>query len=333
VLLLTIMLRCIQRLETDPYYNMAAEEYLLKAAVTDTFMTWRDEPGVIVGKHQVTSKEINHDFVESRQLPVIRRITGGGAVYHDPGNINFSFIYTERKDNLIDFRHFTEPIIVFLDELGLNAAFEENNNVTVDGLKISGNSAHIFKNKVLHHGTLLFDTDLAALHHSIDGHRKNYKDKAVNSVPANVANISSLTRVKLSGDEFIDSLNSFIFKHFTGSYLDKLNDIEIKSITKLVEDKYKKIEWNYGYSPDYNYDTEWEGQNGKFSISLSVNKGLIRKADIHGPDRFSLFLKPLSDQLIGLFHEMRSVTERLKNVTFANEAERQMGNQIIQHLF
>jgi lipoate---protein ligase len=327
------MLRCIQRSETDPYYNLAAEEYLLKTATTDTFMTWRDEPSVIVGKHQVTSKEINQDFIESSQLPVIRRISGGGSVYHDLGNVNFSFIYTDRKDNLVDFKQFTKPIILFLKEFGLNANFEEKNNVTVDGLKVSGNSAHVFKNKVLHHGTLLFNSDLGALNKAVRGNEKNYKDKSVSSVPAKVANISSLIKVKLSGDEFLDSMNSFIFKHFPGSYHDRLNDIEIISITKLAEDKYHKIEWNYGYSPDYNYDAEWEMQDGKFKVSLLVSKGQIREAELSGPGNVSELLKRTSNELIGVFHEKKSVSERMKKITFANWVEGQILNEINEHLF
>ena len=100
------MLRCIQRQETDPYYNIAAEEYLLKAAGFNTFSTWRNDPSVIIGKHQNALKEINPSFIELNSLPVIRRITGGGTVYHDPGNLNFSFIFTDRKENFIDFREF-----------------------------------------------------------------------------------------------------------------------------------------------------------------------------------------------------------------------------------
>jgi lipoate-protein ligase A len=182
------MLRCIQRTETDPYYNIAAEEYLLKTATTDTFMIWRNEPSVVVGKHQNALREINHDYIQSLNLPVIRRISGGGTVYHDPGNINFSFIYTGRKDNLVDFRHFTEPVIRFLQNSGLNAGFEGKNNIMVNGLKVSGNSAHIFRQKVLHHGTLLFNTDLDKLEKAISGGEKRFTDKAVRSVHAEVTN-------------------------------------------------------------------------------------------------------------------------------------------------
>jgi len=327
------MLRFIQRSETDPYYNLAAEEYLLKTAIADTFMIWRNEPSVIIGKHQNTSREINHHFVESRKLPVIRRITGGGTVYHDLGNINFSFIYTDRKENLVDFRFFTKPVILFLQRLGLNAGFEGKNNIIADGLKVSGNSAHIFRNKVLHHGTLLFNSDLDTLEKAIAGREEHYKDKSVRSIRSSVTNISDLLTVKISEEEFIDSLRSFILDYYPGSFSDELNSKENDSISRLVEDKYKKHEWNFGYSPEYKYDEEWATQDGKFSISLFINQGLMLKVEISGPEASSVFLNALANQLTGTLHEKKSVSERLKKLTFANENEEKVLNQIIQHLF
>ena len=327
------MLRCIQRSETDPYYNLAAEEYLLKTAAVNTFMTWRNEPSVIIGKHQNTSREINHSFIATHNLPVIRRITGGGTVYHDYGNINYSFIYTDRKENLVDFRFFTEPVILFLKSFGLHAAFEGKNNITVSGIKVSGNSAHIHKQKVLHHGTLLFSTDLDMLENAIAGHEKLYNDKAVSSIRSKVHNISKLVDADISVNKFIILFQSFIFNHFAGAYNDQLNEVEIASIKILAEEKYRTKEWNYRYSPGYEFNTEWEMQDGKYSISLEVKQGLIMKAELTGPQNKSLFLDKLATQMTGVLHEKNSIGESMKKLTFANKNEGQVMNQIIRHLF
>lgn len=327
------MLRCIQRSETDPYYNLAAEEYLLKAATVNTFMTWSNEPSVIVGKHQNTSREINHSFIQTHNLHVVRRITGGGTVYHDPGNINFSFIYTDRKENLVDFRFFTEPIMLFLKDLGLNATFEGKSNISVDGLKVSGNSAHIYRQKVLHHGTLLFNTDLDKLEKAIAGRTKHYNDKSVRSVPAEVANISGLLKEKISVKEFIALFQVFIFNNSKDTYDDVLQPGEVEAIMKLARQKYKSYSWNFGYSPDYKYDEGWTTQDGEFSISLSVKEGLIMKAEFKGPENYSMFLTVLAQIITGVFHEKKSISERLKKLTFAEDNEEQILNQIIQHLF
>ena len=327
------MLRCIKRSETNPYYNLAAEEYLMKTAMTDTFMIWRNKPSVIIGKHQNASKEINHSFIESHKLPVIRRITGGGTVYQDFGNINFSFIFTDRKENIIDFRHFTKPIILFLNELGLNATFEGKNNITVDGLKVSGNSAHIYKNKVLYHGTLLFNTDLDALDQAVAGREDRYKDKSVKSVHAKVTNVSDLLKEKISIEAFINLFQSYIFNYYTGSFGDVIKSDEREYIAILIAEKYKKYEWNFGYSPEYKYDAEWTMLNGKCAISLLVKEGLILQSEITGPKSNTLFLSTIANQITGVLHEKKSISERLKKLNFVNEDEEQILDQIIQHLF
>jgi len=211
-----------------------------------------------------------------------RRITGGGTVYHDHGNINFTFIYTDRKENLVDFIYFTRPIIRFLKELGLKAAFEGKNNITVDGLKVSGNSAHIFKNKVLHHGTLLFNSDLDKLKKSVAGNEEHYKDKSVRSVRADVSNISNLLKKNISLEEFKGLFQDFIFKYYTASFKDGFQPEEVEAIQKLAIEKYKSYRWNFGYSPEYHYADEWETKEGKFSVFLKVNDGMICQAVISG---------------------------------------------------
>ena len=260
------MLRFIQRPETDPYYNLAAEEYLLKSATIDTFMTWCNEPSVIIGKHQNTLKEINLSYIESNNLPVIRRITGGGTVYHDPGNINFSFIFINRKDNPVDFREFTRPVISFLKELGLYASFEGKNNITVDGLKVSGNSAHIFKN-------------------------------------------------------------------YAHVHKEKLNREEEASIQKLKHDKYKSYHWNFGYSPDYEFNRKWISNKDEYTVRLKVKEGIIEDAEIHGPQALQDLLIVTCQLIKGSIHNKKSIAERLKKLTFADENEKDIVNQIVDHLF
>ena len=301
------MIRFIQRPETDPYYNLAAEEYIFKTAVADTFMIWRNEPSVIIGKHQNTLKEINSKFLEEHNIPVIRRITGGGTVYHDLGNINFSFIFTHRKENLVDFREFTKPIILFLKELGLNAIFEGKNNITVDGLKVSGNSAHLYKNKVIYHGTLLFDSNLDFLDKAIAGNESNFHDKAVKSVRAKIVNIIQLLNKTLSIEEFVTQFKAFTFNYFEGYYEDKLNDEDQASIRKLAEEKYKSFEWNYGYSPDYEFYNEWFFNDDEYSVNLQVQGGIIKRAILNGPLEKSSTLKNIVMLLQGHFHEKSSM--------------------------
>jgi lipoate-protein ligase A len=327
------MLRSIQRKETDPYFNLAAEEYLLRTATEDTFMTWCNELSVVVGKHQNTFREINHSFIEANKVPVIRRITGGGTVYHDPGNLNFSFIYTGRKENLVDFREFTLPIILFLKSLGLDAVFEGKNNITASGLKVSGNSAHIFKNKVLHHGTLLFNTELEMLARATDGREDLYEDRAVRSIRAKVSNINDLLKKDISFVEFTGLFHAFILNYFKVYYADDLHPEEIDAIGKLADDKYKAYKWNYGYSPGFEYNSAWKTAENQFSIKLIVNEGIINTVEITGTERYRGLLQSIREEITGGFYERKSITEKLKKLTFVDKNHIEIVNQIVDHLF
>jgi lipoate-protein ligase A len=327
------MLRCIQRIQTDPYFNLAAEEYLLKTASVDTFMIWRNEPCVVIGKHQNASREINHLFIEENSIPVIRRISGGGAVFHDPGNINFSFIYTNRKENLIDFVEFTRPVIGFLKNSGLDAHFEGKNNIVVNDLKVSGNSAHIFKDKVLYHGTLLFDSDLGMLGQAIKSHEGNYDDKAVRSVRAKVANISGLLAENYSVDEFSGLYRDFIFQNFNDAFEDELHNIEIREIEKLAREKYRSYRWNFGYSPDYKFHEKWNFGNNEFSVFLEVKAGIIQQAEITGPGESLFLLTQFSLALKGCLHEKNAIHEISRLSLSSDKSESHILNQIADHLF
>lgn len=259
----------------NPYFNIAAEEYLLKNFDSDIIMLWRSHPSIIVGKHQNTLAEINLGFVRKLNIPVIRRLSGGGTVFHDPGNINFTFIRKAEKGKLVDFKAQTAPVIDFLSTIGVDARFEGKNDLRVNGLKISGNAEHIFKNIVLHHGTLLFDSDLECLKKAIKGREPNFNSKAVKSVRSVVTNISSLPGVSIGRDEFMEKLGDYL-----KSCHDDINTYQFSvqdkaAIEKLMEEKYTRWDWNFGYSPQYTFKNNRTVFNRNIMIELMVSKGLI----------------------------------------------------------
>jgi len=327
------MLHFIQRPETDPYYNLAAEEYLLKIATMDTFMTWQNEPSVIIGKHQNAIKEINHPFIQHHNLPVIRRITGGGTVYHDPGNINFSFIFTNRKENLVDFREFTKPIILFLQSLGLEAVFEGKNNISINGLKVSGNSAHLHKHNVLYHGTLLFDTNLEILQQAISGKEELFNDKAVRSIRAKVFNIKDLLVQKLSIEEFILRFQDFVFNYFGGKVEVKLCEDDLVAIRKLADEKYRSFQWNYGYSAEYEFNNRWIFEGDEYSVGIKVKEGIIRDIKLSGPENATFSLIEIERRLTGILHNRDAINNTLKSSGSTGKNDPALLNQIAEHLF
>lgn len=327
------MLRCIQRKETDPYFNIAAEEYLLQHATTDTFMIWTNSPCVVIGKHQNAAREINHTMIHENGIPVIRRITGGGTVYHDTGNINFSFIRLNRKENPVDFKFFTAPIILFLKNMGLDAEFEGKSNISVNGMKISGNSAHVHKGRVLHHGTLLFDSDLNVLDEIISSSEDRYEDRSVRSVRRKVSNIAQHIRADMAVEDFKDSFFSFIINFYDDAYHDNLTAAEISGIGILAREKYMDPKWNFGYSPDYQYVYEWTAEEGEFVLSLTTKEAVIHSIRIQGPQKFKVLLTESEKLLTGTLHERDSVIQALHQLNLASIKEKKVINQIIDHLF
>ena len=178
-------------LEThDPFFNLALEEVLLKSRQEDYLILYINDPSVIIGKHQAAHREVNTKFITENKIPVIRRISGGGTVFHDRGNLNFTFIRQSEEGKQIDFRKYTKPVIDFLVSLGIDARFEGKNDIKVDGLKISGNAEHVYRNRVLHHGTLLFSSSIHMLKNSIRSDKSCYTTRAVDSNPASVMNLN-----------------------------------------------------------------------------------------------------------------------------------------------
>ncbi|MBC8321202.1 MAG: lipoate--protein ligase [Bacteroidetes bacterium] len=272
-------MKLIIRKNIDPYFNIAAEEHFLKTFSDDIIMVWQSSPSVIVGKHQNTMAEINLNYVNKHNIPVIRRISGGGTVYHDEGNINYSIITSsENREQLVNFKSFTKPVIGFLDSLGLKTVFEGKNNLTIDGKKFSGNSAHVFKNRILNHGTLLFNANLDNLEAAICPGNFSISDKAVKSIRANVTNLLDQLREPISIEIFTDKLISYFRNYFNIDSITQLSGNDETSIAELVETKYKLWDWNYGYSPKYNYTYE----NGGIKINIEINKGIIERIVIDG---------------------------------------------------
>jgi len=267
----------IQREDQDPYFNIAAEEYVLKHIEDDTLMLWANNPSIIIGKHQNPYIECNVLECIKKNIPVIRRISGGGTVFHDKGNLNFTFTRRMHGENLIDYRLHTQPIIDALEGLGIKASLEGKNDLKVNSKKISGNAEHIFRKKVLHHGTLLFDSHLGLLNKLLKSpNSKAYKGKSMPSNPSEVGNISQYIPYPFDFNSFRDKLTHHLLKNFPGIEHYKFSNDDKKKIKELAKAKYEKDEWNYGYSPDYEFSNEIKG----YQINLSIKKGLIQTAEI-----------------------------------------------------
>lgn len=303
-------MRCIINTQTDPALNLATEEYLLNTAEEDCFMLWRNQRAIIVGRNQNTHSQIRPDFVERHGIAVVRRITGGGAVYHDLGNVNFSFILAAAGRPDIDFVRHTRPILDFLNHIGLPARLDGRNDLSLHGLKISGNAQHIQQGRVLHHGTLLFDVDLAMLAAVLQVDPAKYQDRAVQSIRGRVANIREYLPQDMGVEEFMQSLRHFLLRSLAAGE-SRLRAEELAAIEGLAQERYRQWAWNYGDSPPYNFRRSTRTAGGTLEIFLAVEEGIIRQIRIHG-DYFGLEdIAELERLLVGCRHAPETLTKRL----------------------
>lgn len=302
----------IYNTSTNPYFNLAAEEYFLKEFSDECFMLWRNEPCIIIGKNQNTLSEINIDYIRSNNIPVVRRLSGGGAVFHDLGNINFTFIVNDKEDSFTNFKKFTGPIIDVLETLDIKAEFTGRNDLTIDGKKFSGNAQYNYKNRILHHGTLLFSSNMADLSLALIKKPLKFSDKGVKSISGRVTNISSHLKYSIDILEFIDMIMKHIMKT-NKEELYRLNADDIYNINLLAENKYKTWDWNYGSSPKYDFKNEKRFPGGIVEINIKVDKGIIRAIKIQG-DFFGKFdIADIEKALIGVNHSESSIREALSS--------------------
>ncbi|WP_075603848.1 lipoate--protein ligase [Saccharicrinis aurantiacus] len=315
----------------DPYYNIATEEYLLKNCSEDIFFLYINSKSIVVGKHQNTLSEINYNYVIQNNIPVVRRLSGGGTVFHDKGNINFCFITTGAKRELINFKKHTQPMVDFLKSININAHLGGRNDILIEGSKISGNACHVFKSRVMHHGTLLFESELSALTNSLKNDPLKFKDKAVKSVRSKVTNIKSHLKDELTVDEFVKGLAKFISENYSAEYK-TLNNEEGDIINTLSNDKYNTWDWNFAYGPKFELKKRIKGNNGKrFEISMKVNKGIITDAKLKGNSKDQKMIEAIETTLQNTKHHPELLYKALNNLN--DESKDLSSEQIIEAIF
>lgn len=296
----------INRPQTDPYFNLAAEEYLIKNTTEPLFMLWQNASAVVIGKHQNALKEINLQFLQEKNIPVIRRISGGGTVYHDLGNLNYSFINFGARESLVNFKKYSAPILEVLHSMGVNAELVGKSDLKIKGFKFSGNASHVYKNKVLHHGTLLFSSELNTLNSSIQSKVNQFSDKAVASNRSAVTNIQSHLPIELSLQEFQNAIISHILDKFPDTTVRDFTAFELEAIYALAETKYKTWEWNFGYSPRYQYKGILTVRKTHYPFRLEIKNGKIESItfDAHTTD----YLLEFQRIILGNLHQTNALT-------------------------
>jgi lipoate-protein ligase A len=292
---------------TDPYFNIASEEYFLRNTTEEYLLVYVNDPSVIIGKHQNAYAEINYPFIRRNNIKVVRRISGGGAVWHDHGNLNFTFIKNGTEGELVNFRKYMMPVLEFLIKLGLDAGFQGKNTIIANGYKISGNAEHVYKNRVIHHGTLLFDTNIMMLEEALKVDPQKYLDKSVKSVRARVANINEMLGSKMNFEQFRDAFVKHIMSCYPGGKISEIGNSYIRKIQQLVENKYSTRDWNFGYSPPYQFSNKANIAGSDFIISINVEKSLIKKIRISGNLFTTSLREKIEKGLAGVKHDEKTI--------------------------
>lgn len=306
--------------EHDPAINLALEEYVLRQsrAGDDLVLFYINEPSIIIGRHQNTIEEINLDYVQQNNIHVVRRLSGGGAVYHDLGNLNFSFITDYHADNFSNFRKFTEPVVRALIKIGVDAELSGRNDILVDERKVSGNAQYISAGRMVSHGTLLFNSDLSHVADALHVHENKFSSKAVKSVRSRVANISEFIPKPVEIDDFKRLLLETYFEGSNEIMRFPLTDQDWENVNKLADTRYRTWDWNYGKSPEFNLEKRQRFPGGEIDARLDIKQGMIQSVKFYG-DYFSEFAPDeLETLLVGVRFSKEDIYQALIKIDMEN---------------
>lgn len=309
-------MRYIVNNSNDPAFNIALEAYafLELTDIDEIFLLWINSPTIVIGKHQNTIEEINKEYIEANNINVVRRLSGGGAVYHDLNNLNYTIISAKTSEQAFDFKTFSSPVMETLKKLGVEAEFTGRNDLVIDGKKFCGNAQAYAKGRMMHHGCLLFDVDLSVLAKALKVSADKIESKGVKSVRSRVTNILSELPEKISVNEFKNLLMQHMLEKNPDMTEYVLSEEELAKIKELRDTKFASWDWTYGKAPEYTITREKRYPAGKITTYANVDKSIIKEIKIYG-DFFGV--KDVSDienALIGCKYDYQAVLEVLSKL-------------------
>lgn len=296
----------------NAFFNIASEEYLLnKYPKEDIFLLYVNAPSIIVGKFQNTLAEINLDYVKENNIKVVRRMSGGGTVYHDLGNLNFSFHTLLGGNDFMDFSTFTLPVINLLNKMGVPAKLEGRNDLLVEGKKFSGNAKLARHGKMIQHGTLLFNSEMQVLSEALKVNPLKFIDKAVKSNRARVTNLVDYLPKDMTTEQLKQFLIQEMLSNNSQAKIYEYDENDILGIEQLIKDKYETWDWNFGFSPKYNFNKAIKIPAGFIELHLDVHQGYIENAKIFGDFFASKAIEDIEKKLIGEKHDSENIKQLL----------------------
>ena len=294
-----------------PYYNFALEDYLLNSTThnDDYFFFYIHKPSLIVGRHQNTYSEINYEFIKRNNICVARRISGGGCVYHDKGNLNFSYILNRNNNEALNFKKYCEPILNALNSMGISATLSGRNDLIIDGKKFSGNAEYVNKTKILHHGTIMYDVDIEYLVNAINVSAEKIQSKSIKSIKSRVVNLIDYMPTKISIEEFKGVLLSQLFKE-NDIQIYELTQKDISKVKQIATEKFMPTSFNFGNKLEFIYTNSKKFDAGIIEIGININQNKITEMKISG----DFFSNLECAELEKLFIDCNYFYEDIKNI-------------------
>ena len=300
----------------NPAYNIALEAYAFRELVDEDelFILWINEPAIIIGKHQNAVQEINKEYTDAHGIQLVRRLSGGGAVYHDLNNLNYTIISNKADEGAFDFKTFSQPVIATLADLGVKAEFTGRNDLEIDGKKFCGNAQAYYKGRMMHHGCLLFDVDMTVLGNALKVSKDKIESKGIKSVRARVTNILNELPEKITVQEFSDKILDKMKETYPDMTEYILSEDELLKIQKSADEQFGTWDWTYGKAPEYTVERSVRYPAGKITTYANVVNSVIESLKIYG-DFFGIGdVSDIEDLLVGTRYEYTDVLEKLKTI-------------------
>ena len=318
------------------YYNMALEEYLFhsRTDLHPILLLWQNSGTIVVGRNQNTIKEINLDYVKENGIDVVRRLTGGGAVYHDKGNLNYTYITDADSGGKFDFTPFIQNVIGALDHFGVRAEFTGRNDITVDGKKFSGNAQVRHKKSLMHHGTIMVNSDLTTVSKCLNPSKVKLKDKGIQSVSSRICNLSEYLPENVGIDRFKDQLIRQ-FEYSSGGDMVEyvLSEEEIDEVWKLARSKYELWQWNYGKSPAFDISGERRFDFGTMQLQLLLEENRIKEVYLYGDFFSKKDVGNLEKYIAGTVYDRHSILNKLNQIDLSDYIDGLMPDDLISLMF
>jgi lipoate-protein ligase A len=255
------------------------------------------------------------EYIKKNDISVVRRLSGGGAVYHDLGNLNFTFIIKDKENSIYDFKKYSLPVIDALKKMGVTAEFNSRNDLVIDGRKFSGNAQYVHKGNLLHHGTLLFNSELDVLQNALNVDASKIESKGIKSVRSRVTNISEYLPEPISIREFKSLLLKCLVENEEDIHEYILSEDDLKAVSSLQNEKYSTWEWNFGESPAFNFKNSKRFDGGKVEVLLNVERGgLIQNCKIYGDFLGGDDLSKVEEKFKGAVYTHENIENILKQI-------------------